>query len=158
MHGVEGKPRSPGNSHRLARLLALDYLLSFALLVVPLFYVRDVNAQAPPDKLAAPTLDLQSFQTELARIQRTLLAKPSQPDEIAALEKTLPTSWQLETPERMYDISAEPLHSLLNAARNAPVQSRQRLSQAQEWLAELASESKLAPSHPVSVMGDSITA
>jgi Domain of unknown function (DUF4129) len=140
VHALKGKPRSPGNSHRLALLLPLDCLFWFTLILVPLLYVPDVNAQAPPDKPGAPPLDLQSFQTELARIQQTLQAKPSQPDQIAALEKNLPTSWQIETPERTYDISAEPLHSLLDAARNAPVQRSQRLSQAQEWLAELASE------------------
>lgn len=134
------KLQSAGNSHALARLVTLQCLFSVALMVVPLLYVPDANAQAPVNKPAARKLDLQSFESDLARIQRALQSNPSQPDQIAALEETVPSSWQIETPERTYDISAKPLHSLLNAARNAPVQSRQRLSQAQEWLAELAFE------------------
>jgi hypothetical protein len=134
------RSREARNSHRLARLLSLESSFSVALTVVLLLCIYKMNAQARPDNSDPRTLDLQSFETELARTQRALEENPSQPNQIAALEKTVPSSWHIKTPERTYDISAEPLHSLLNAARNAPVQSHQRLSQAQEWLAELAFE------------------
>jgi hypothetical protein len=138
---LEGKPRSPGDSHRLARLFALDGLFVIALLLLARLWVPCANAQVlSSEKSDARSLDLQSFPTELRRIQDTLQRTPSQPDQIAALEKSLPLGWEVETPERKYEISAEPLHSLLNDARNEPSQRNQRVTQAQEWIAELASQ------------------
>ena len=101
-----GAEPAQGASRRLVRLLAGHFLL-----LLLLSTIASAKPQAPAGPLAEPaaeSLNLQSFQVELRRIHSALAANPRRPDQIAALEATLPPSWMVETTERKYGVPSEP--------------------------------------------------
>ncbi len=78
------------------------------------------------------TYDVGSFDRELARLSDALQNKPTA-SQVAQLNKSLPSSWTIRTPERTYTISTGPFKAQLNpgSARNAAA-----------WLAHLQEEIK----------------
>jgi hypothetical protein len=68
-----------------------------------------LSAQGSP-----ATYDVTSFGAELHRLDVILRHKPS-PAKISDLRKSLPSAWNLYTPEQSYTISTEPLQAQLDA-------------------------------------------
>jgi hypothetical protein len=88
----------------------------------------------------SPFLTFQSFRADLQRVQNALLANPNAPEEIGALEASVPASWSVETADSRYEVSSGPVRSLLEAARTRTSQRAEFIRQAAQWINELTSE------------------
>lgn len=103
---------------KLRRLQANLCILS---ILISLLSGSFCNALAGPQSAAIPipqgpgdkVYDIQSFASELGKLDKALQGKPSA-DTIAKLRQSLPTTWTIHTPERNYSISTKPLRDQLD--------------------------------------------
>jgi hypothetical protein len=93
-------------------------------------------AQTP--KAEDPT----AFAAELRALEAKLLGGDGTANEVSALRRRLPASWVVETPERRYEISSEPLRDLLDSAARDDAHRKEILEQAGMWAENAATQAE----------------
>jgi hypothetical protein len=87
---------------------------------------------------ATSPMDAASFAKELRRLQSAIENNQATPDQIAQVRTSLPTHWDVKTPDGDYKISTKPLASLLAQAESDPAQRQKLIADADQWLGEEA--------------------
>lgn len=99
--------------------MKLRILSLLVVLCGPLCCAGAASLHRPPasnlQKPSGDVYDAATFGVELRRLDAALQGKPSAAT-IANLRKTLPSVWQVSTPEHAYSISTKPLQVLLTAS------------------------------------------
>jgi uncharacterized protein DUF4129 len=113
--------------------------LTRCLVLLPLFFssVAGVHAQDSPQSVAAPAatpLDATAFAAELRRVQGVLEKNQESAEQIAQVRRSLPGRWDVKTADGQYEISSEPLESLLAQAEKDPAQRSKLVGDANAWL------------------------
>jgi uncharacterized protein DUF4129 len=114
-------------------------LCTLLILILPVS-LRPQSNLTPVANGASAASSANDFRNELRRVEYSLRATPPTPEAISALERSLPGSWNVSTPDGAYQVSSAPLRNLLAAAARDSSTRSVRLAQAQQWLAELESE------------------
>jgi|HubBroStandDraft_6_1064221.scaffolds.fasta_scaffold127782_2 hypothetical protein len=92
------------------------------LLFVPAYCIGQTTApSAPPGSQTASSLSTNTtggltpreLSSQLAQLDKQLKIKPSK-EQFADLQRALPSDWQIQTPDRTYSVSTQPLRRLLN--------------------------------------------
>jgi hypothetical protein len=91
---------------------------------------------------AAMPMDAASFAKELRGLQSTIENNQATHEQIAQVRTSLPTHWDVKTPDGDYKISAKPLASLLMQAENDPAQGQKLIADANLWLDEEARQAE----------------
>ncbi len=111
------------------------------------------TAPPSPGPYESAPYDARGFAAELRHLEATLKQAHASREEIAAFRTRLPVKWQVETPDRRYEISSEPLRSILVNAERNPARSATHVEEAEAWLSNLAAQaqnysSRAAPPNP----------
>lgn len=91
---------------------------------------------------ASSPYDVQGFALELRRIDTSLHRVRGTRDELAAIRTGLPVEWRVNAPDHQFEISSEPLRSLLVDAERVPETQHARVVDAENWLEHLAYQVK----------------
>jgi hypothetical protein len=93
-------------------------------------------AQAlPPSALAtAGPYDAASFAAEMRRLGTAIEKSSGNAKDIEAVQKELPPSWKIDTPEAHYEFSSEPLRSLLECKQCDAAARKSHSAQAKSWV------------------------
>jgi hypothetical protein len=126
------------NICRLASCLFL--LFWFCLLRAPVARARPQNSSEAGASPAATSLDASSFAAELRRLQSAIGKDQSTPQQIAQVRDSLPGQWDVKTADGDYQISSQPLRSLLARAEKDPAQRQKLIADANQWLDEEAAQ------------------
>lgn len=86
--------------------------------------------------------DPTAFAAELRALEAKLLGGNGTANEALALRRRLPSSWAVETPERRYEISSEPLRDLLDRAARDDSHRKEILKQAGMWTENAATQAE----------------
>lgn len=86
--------------------------------------------------------DPTAFAAELRALEAKLLGGNGTANEALALRRRLPSSWTVETPERRYEISSEPLRDLLDRAARDDAHRKEILKQAGMWAENAATQAE----------------
>jgi hypothetical protein len=86
--------------------------------------------------------DPAAFAAELRALEAKLLVGNGSADEALAVRRRLPRSWTVETPERRYEISSEPLRDLLDRAARNDAHRKEVLEQAGMWAENAATQAE----------------
>jgi hypothetical protein len=97
-------------------------------------------AQAPPPALAATSgpYNAASFAAELRRLGSVIERNGPNAQELAVMQKALPASWKIDTPEAHYEFSSEPLRELLDCDKCDAAARKSRFAQAKSWTDAIA--------------------
>lgn len=98
------------------------------------------RVQAQASKSAEPSYDIPSLSVELQSLHSRIRESRDSPGRLSELRKQLPAAWHVQTSESRYDISAEPLRTLLASAAGDPKQRTARADDAVAWIADLRSQ------------------
>ena len=98
------------------------------------------QTQAPAALYASAPYDLQSFELELRRIGASLRQIHGTRDDLAAIRSSLPVEWRVNAPDHQFEISSEPLRSLLLDAERNPKEQHARVVDAENWLEHLTNQ------------------
>ena len=120
---------------RLTSFAALPFLL-FALMCG----ARAQNPSSAGANVAASPLDAPAFAADLRRLEVEVGKDQSSPRQIAQLRTSLPASWDVKTPDGPYQISTQPLGSLLAKAEQDPAHRASLIHDANQWLDEEAQQ------------------
>jgi hypothetical protein len=88
------------------------------------------------------TLNPSAFAAELRAFEAKLLGGHGRVNEVVALRRRLPAAWTVETPERGYEISSEPLRDLLDRAARDDAHRKEILEQAGMWAENAATQAE----------------
>jgi Domain of unknown function (DUF4129) len=119
------------------RFISLAAILFLALSVVP----RLVVAQgAPPAELTpqSSAYSATGFAAEMSRLGAAIEKSSGSAKDMDALQKALPPSWKIETPEARYEFSSEPLRELMVCERCDAAERKSRFAQAKSWTDAIA--------------------
>ena len=116
----------------VSRLIPLAAL--FFLLFAPMRGARAQNPSPAGASVAASPLDAPAFAAELRRLQLEVGKDRSSPRQIAQLRTSLPANWDVKTPDGPYQISSQPLGSLLAKAEQDPANRASAIHDANQWL------------------------
>ncbi len=106
----------------------------------PLSNVSAAQTQASPAPYESGPFSPTEFVSELHHIGDSLRQTHGTRSELSAIRTRLPVKWQIRTPDHQYEISSEPLRSLLSDAERNPSQQAARVRDAEGWLAHLENQ------------------
>ena len=93
-----------------------------------------MQSPAPEDPIA--------FAADLRALEAKLLGANGMANEVLALRSRLPPAWTVETRERRYEISSEPLRDLLDRAGRDDTHRKEILEQAGMWAENAATQAE----------------
>jgi Domain of unknown function (DUF4129) len=120
----------------ISRLTSFAVLLF--LLFTPMMSARAQNPSRADSSPAANPMDAASFAAELRRLQLELGENRASPQQIAQVRTSLPAKWNVKTADGSYEISSEPLSSLLEKAEKDSAHRASLIHDANQWLDEEA--------------------
>jgi hypothetical protein len=115
-------------------------------------YVFIANAAIAQTKPSVPgpyesaPYDLRGFVAEIQQLEASLKQSEDSRERVAAFRTQLPVKWQVNTPDHKYEISSEPLRSILLDAERDPIRRRSHLEEADGWLRNLGNQAREYPS------------
>jgi Domain of unknown function (DUF4129) len=131
-----GSFRLPTKS-KICRLASCLFLLFWFLLsLAPAARARPQDSSEADANPISTSLDPPSFAAELRRIQGAIGKDRSTPQQIAQVRDSLPGQWNVKTTDGDYQISSQPLRSLLSQAEKDPAQRQKLIADANQWLDE----------------------
>ncbi len=95
------------------------------------------NRPAPVTVPNAPSYDAPSFAAELRALTSEINEAHDSPAKLDSVKQHLAPKWVVTTPEGHYEISSEPLRSLLSTAEKEAATRHQPAREAQTWVADL---------------------
>ncbi len=119
------------------RAITLSVLALLTILILPWPAV----AQAlPPSVLVAGSgpYNAAGFAAEMRRLGTAIEKSSGNAKEIEAIQKALPPSWKIDTPEAHYEFSSEPLRELLECNKCDAAARKSRFAQAKSWTYAIA--------------------
>ncbi len=84
--------------------------------------------------------DPRAFAAELHQLEASLQRQHATREDLDAFRSRLPVKWQVDTPDRHYDISTEPLRSILVDAERNQNARISHIEGGEEWLGNLANQ------------------
>ncbi len=119
-------------------------VLAGSLFMAGIVYPGPMYSQAP--RVAASDspapIDAATFAAELRSLEAKLLGGNGTSNEVNSLLRRLPSSWRVETAERQYEISSEPLRDLLVRAAGDDANRKQILEEASGWAENAATQAE----------------
>lgn len=89
---------------------------------------------------AEGTLELASFAAEMRRLDATLAVGAHDSADLSRLLSQLPSRWRIQSAEREYTVSSDPLRTLLADAVRDPAKREAKVNDARTWLQEMAAQ------------------
>lgn len=99
--------------------------------------ISAAQTQPSPAPYESGPLSPAAFASELHHINDSLRQTKGTRGELSAIRARLPVKWQVNAADHQYEISTEPLRSLLSDAERNPAHQAARVSDAEVWLAHL---------------------
>jgi hypothetical protein len=96
----------------------------------------DLPAGAPQSASTTPA----TFAAELRQLDERLGSKSISSEQIAAVRASIPSSWEVDSVERHYSISSQPLVSMLRIAQSTPKIRSEQIEAARAWLSNLSQQ------------------
>jgi len=86
--------------------------------------------------------DPRAFAADLHQLEASLKQRHATREDLDAFRTRLPVKWQIDTPDRRYEVSSEPLRSILLDAERDPAKRPSHVEEAEAWLGNLADQSR----------------
>ncbi|HEY4742171.1 MAG TPA: DUF4129 domain-containing protein [Candidatus Acidoferrales bacterium] len=135
---------------RPARFLtALDWIALVVLFALSATVVAAQTNPPAPGPYESSPFDPPAFAAELNQLKTSLkpLHAQGSREDLAAFRTRLPVKWRVDTPDRSYEISSEPLRSILLDAERNPSARASHIEEAESWLGNLANQVQNYSSH-----------
>src|ERR1700722_3356360 len=110
--------------------------IALAICMIP----RPAHSQAPADTSSsnqAASSDIPSLALQLKTLESSIRESRDKPGQLNTLRTKLPAAWRVHTSEQDYQISPEPLRTLLASAASDPNNRTNRADDAAAWVADL---------------------
>ncbi len=104
--------------------------------------LASIQKPGPTVAQSSTAEDPAAFAAEIRALEAKLLGGNGTANEALALRRRLPASWVVETPERRYEISSEPLGDLLDRAARDDAHRKEILKQAGMWAENAATQAE----------------
>jgi hypothetical protein len=98
---------------------------------------RAQNAELPAGAPHGASISPATFVDELHQLDKRLGSKNISSEQIAAVRVSIPSSWEVDSSERHYSISSQPLISMLRIAQNDPKIRSEQINASRAWLSDL---------------------
>ena len=125
------------------KLFRRSIVLGGLCILAPAFPSLASSQKPEPTAVQSPAPeDPTAFAADLRAVEAKLLGGNGAAKEIMAIRRRLPPSWTVETAERRYQISSEPLRDLLDHAARDDAHRKEALEQAGMWAENAATQAE----------------
>jgi len=119
-------------------ILATFVFFSLLILPGPTSALRAQGMQPVAAAAQSGVYDSASFAAETRRLGSAIEKSNGDAKEIEAIQKALPPSWKIDTPEAHYEFPSEPLRELLECNKCDAAARKTRFAQAKSWTDAIA--------------------
>ena len=121
---------------------AFDWIAWLVLFAMPAATAAAQTKPPVPGPYESGPYDPRAFAAELHQLEASLKQQHAAREDLDAFRTRLPVKWQVDTPDRRYEVSSEPLRSILLDAERNPTKRASHVEEAEAWLGNLANQSQ----------------
>jgi hypothetical protein len=118
--------------------IAFRWIACVAVLAISATVAAAQTKPPTPGPYESSPYDPRGFAAELHQLDASLKQQHATREDLDAFRTHLPVKWQVDTSDRRFDISSEPLRSILLDAEREPAKRTSHVQEAEAWLGNLA--------------------
>lgn len=122
--------------------ITLDWIACVVVLAMSATVAAAQTKPPAPGPYESGPYDPRAFAAELHQLEASLQQQHAAREDLDAFRTSLPVKWQIDTTDRRYEVSSEPLRSILLDAERNPAKRASHVEEAEAWLGNLANQAQ----------------